>query len=89
MPKCFSKLGLHERAINDIKELIANKSSIDNYFDLGEIYFNASLLKEAKETFLQVVNFFPDTDNEMYKKMVEDMNRPIKDKARVFLQKLN
>lgn len=87
--KCFSQLGLHDKAIHDIKELIANKKSIDLYFDLGEIYLKASLIKEAKETFSDVVNFLPDTDNEMYRKMLDDMNKPTKDKARLHLQKLN
>jgi tetratricopeptide (TPR) repeat protein len=86
--KCFSELGFHNKAVGDIKSLIADKKSIDLSFDLGEIYLKASLISEAKEAFKEVVNFIPDTDNEMYKKVLDDMNRPIKELAVLHLQKL-
>lgn len=87
--KCFSKLGLHDKAIDEIKQLIANEKSIGLYFDLGEIYLNASQIEEAKDTFTDVINFLPKANNEIHRKMLDEMNKPIRDKARLHLQKLN
>lgn len=87
--KCFSQLGLHDKAINDLRKLISDKKSIFLYFDLGEALLKASLIKEAKDAFNNVVNFLPDTEDEMYRKMLDDINKPTKDKAIIHLQKLN
>jgi tetratricopeptide (TPR) repeat protein len=84
---CYSKIGRHMEAINAIKSQLSNKKDIELYFALGEAYLNASLIQEAKIEFNNVINF-TEGNNEIYRNMYDDMNKPTKEKARIVLNKL-
>jgi len=89
--KCYAEIGSFENAISDMKLFIEKDktTTIKSLFELGEIYLKASLNKEAQETFKEVVNFLPDYDDQEYRKRFELRNMPLKDKAKLHLQKFN
>jgi tetratricopeptide (TPR) repeat protein len=85
---CYSSAGIFILAIQDLEDFLARDRSIGVLYQLGETYAKLGSINEAKITLEEVISFSSANKEEWVSKMIENFNRPFKEKAAKLLSQL-
>lgn len=86
--RCYSLLGIYDKAIQDWEPILNEDRTIENLIEFAEVCIKAGLINKAKIILNEVINFSSDNKKEWIVHLLESKNQPIKDKAKKLLNKI-